>query len=292
MYLNKMIMKNVVLFCTGFLILCMTSCNNSGEYKALKERNDSLLLASTKANIELEEVLSLLNEVEDNFNEIKTAENYLTVQSATGGERTQSTRERIATDMKLVAETLTKNRDQIEELEKKLKNSGIQSTELRRTVQRLQNELKEKTEALATLQALLAAKDVQIAELSETVTSLVTNLQSLQKESEQQKKVIDTHEKQDKIAYFCFGTSKELKDQKILEKGQLGTNFNKDYFIRIKDIYAFSEIPLVAKKAKLISKHPTGTYEYKKESNGNLIFVITDPNTFWSITRYLVIEVN
>ena len=58
------------------------------------------------------------------------------------------------------------------------------------------------------------------------------------------------------------------------------------------DIRKVTEIPLFAKKAKLKTNHPDGTYEFVKDEDGNLTFKITNPKEFWSISKFLVIEVN
>ena len=70
----------------------------------------------------------------------------------------------------------------------------------------------------------------------------------------------------------------------------LQDGFNKDYFISI-DIREVKEIPLFAKKAKLRSNHPEGSYEFIEDEDGNLALIIKDENTFWSLGKYLVIEV-
>ena len=68
------------------------------------------------------------------------------------------------------------------------------------------------------------------------------------------------------------------------------SGFNKDYFISI-DIREVKEIPLFAGKAKLKSNHPEGSYEFTKDEDGNLTLKITDTKAFWSLGKYLVIEV-
>jgi len=52
-----------------------------------------------------------------------------------------------------------------------------------------------------------------------------------------------------------------------------------------------TDIPLYATKAKLWSTHPEGTYELVKGDDDKLIFHITDTQRFWSLTKYLIIEV-
>ncbi|MDR1368975.1 MAG: hypothetical protein LBJ72_02440 [Dysgonamonadaceae bacterium] len=287
-------MKKLAFFCSALAILLLASCSgkNSSEYKALQAQKDSLELANAKTTADMDELLGLLNEVEDNFQSIKSAENYLQVQSASGGDMTPSTRERIQSDMQLITETLKKNKDKIAELEKKLNNSSFQSKQLQGTLENLRNQLSEKTMALVNLQEELAARDQKIEALSGEVAVLSTDVQGLRAETNAQQETIKKQDTELNTVYYCFGTSKELKAQKIVVDGQLGTDFNRDYFIRIKDARKFGEVSVYAKKAKLISKHPEGSYEVTKDSAGNIVYKITDTKNFWSLTKYLVIQVN
>ena len=93
-------------------------------------------------------------------------------------------------------------------------------------------------------------------------------------------------------AWFVFGTKSELKDQKILEKGDVlkSADFNKDYFTQI-DIRTDKEIKLYSKRAELLTTHPVGSYELVKDAKGQLTLKITNPTEFWSVSRYLVIQV-
>jgi hypothetical protein len=83
-----------------------------------------------------------------------------------------------------------------------------------------------------------------------------------------------------------------LKNQGILKDGQLGSNFNKDYFIRVADFNTLQVVPLYAKSGKLVSKHPSGSYEFAKAANGQIELRILDPKNFWSLTRFLVVQVD
>jgi archaellum component FlaC len=287
-------MKKVIFICTIVFAATMVSCvKNSSEYKALQAQKDSLALVNTQNNVELEQILELLNEVEDNFNSIKSAENYLSVQSNSSGELTPSTKERIQSDMKFVTEVLDKNKQRIADLEKRLKKSNLQSSQLSTTLKKLQTELEEKTTALLTLSDELSKKDQQIAELHSHVTNLSHDVQVLKTQTDVQKETINQQQTELNTVYYCFGTSQELKDQEIVVKNQLGTDFNKNYFIKEKDYHQLHAIPLYnSKKGKLISKHPDGSYEFGKDSNGQLELRILSPKNFWSLTKYLVIQVN
>ena len=289
-------MKKLLLACTCATLL--VSCGqNSAEYKKLKAENDSLKIENTKATSEMNEILTTLNDVEADIQSIRDAENYLNLQQQTGGEFSKSNREQIKQNMQLISETLKKNKETISQLEDKLKKSGIQSAALRKTISRLSSELDQKANMIFTLQEDLAKKNVRIQELDEMVASLNEDVEDLSTTTAAQSEKLQEQDKQLHTAYYCFGTAKELKDQKILSGGGLfakskvlQSGFNKDYFISI-DIREVKEIPLFAGKAKLKSNHPEGSYEFVKDEDGNMTLKITDEKAFWSLGKYLVIEV-
>ena len=289
-------MKKVLVACVCTAMLA--SCGQqSAEYKKLKAENDSLRIENTKATSDLNEMLETLDDIELGFQSIKEAENYLSVQKQAGGEMTPSRREQIKQNMQLVSETLKKNKEQIENLQKKLNRSGNKNATLQKMVDRLSKELNEKTAQIVALQEDLANKNVRIQELDNMVASLNEDVENLSTTTAAQSEKIDAQDKELNKAYYCFGTSKELKAQNILSKKGLFSKtkvlqdgFNKDYFITI-DIREVTEIPLFASKAKLQSNHPDGSYEFIKDEDGNMTLKISDPKTFWSLSRYLVIEV-
>jgi len=287
-------MKKLVLFgMVGFALIFTSSCvKNSSEYKQLQAERDSLALANTKNSSEMDEMLSLLNEVQDNFKSIKTAENYLAVQSNSSGELAPTTRQKIESDMKFVTETLDKNRKKIAELEKKLKGSTLQSAQLQKLVNDLRVELDQKTMALVALNDELERKNQQITELSANVSNLSKDVQDLRVQSNSQQQTITQQQKVITTVYYCFGTTNELKKQQILVNGQLGPNLNRDYFIKVNDFKTLKVIPLMAKKGKLVSKHPDGSYEFVKDANNQVELRILDQANFWSLTKYLVVLVN
>lgn len=284
-------MKKIgILFLVIGLIVSCTNVKESKEYKTLQAQRDSLLLHSAGTEAEAAEMMAVISEVEDNFARIREAEKYISTQSAKGEEMSQDTRERVNDNFKMITEILQRNKSQLDELNKKYNSSNKEVVSLRNTITRLNNEMKESTSRVMELQAQLAQKDEQITLLSQDIASLAA-------ESEQQSFKIREQDKSLHTAYYVFGTASELKDQKILSGGflqqtrVLKDTFNKDYFLKI-DIREVTEIPLYASKGKLWSTHPEGTYEFVKGSDGKLTFLITDTQRFWSLTKYLIIEVS
>lgn len=277
------------LLIVGLIVSC-TNVKESKEYKELQAQRDSLLMQSAGSQEEATEMMAVISEVEANFAKIREAENYITTQSAQSGEMSQDTKDRVNENFKMINEILQRNKQQLAELNKKQSGSNKEIASLKNTITRLNNEMKESTARLVDLQTQLSMKDEQIAQLSQDMTSLAM-------EAEQQSATIREQDKSLHTAYYVFGTGSELKDQKILSGGflqqtrVLKDTFNKDYFLQI-DIRDVTEIPLYAPKGKLWSTHPEGTYEFVKGSDGNLVFHITDTQRFWSLTKYLIIEVN
>lgn len=284
-------MKKVwILFVGMGLIFSCTNVKESKEYKELQAQRDSLLMHSSSADAEVSEMMGVISEVEANFDKIRQAEKYISTQSAQSGEMSKDTKAQVTDNFKMINEILQKNRAQLDELNRKYKNSNSQVATLKNTIDRLNKEMQESSNRLVELQQELAQKDEQIAKLAGDVAALATESQSQSATIQEQDKTLHT-------AYYVFGTSKELKEQKILSGGFLQSTkvmkdtFNKDYFMKI-DIRDVKQIPLYMKKAKLWSTHPDGTYEFVKGADGNLTLSITDTQRFWSLTKYLIIEVS
>ena len=179
-----------------------------------------------------------------------------------------------------------------------MKNSKYQSSQLKQTVDRLSAEIESKTAMITSLQEDLAKRDIRIKELDDAVSDLSGKVTDLSQETEEQKNTISTQDKELNTVFYVFGTTKELKEQKILSGGGLFKakevmkgDFNKDYFTKA-DLRTLKEIPLEMKKAKILTNHPEGSYSLVKNDKGLLTLVISDPQNFWSLSKYLVVNVD
>lgn len=288
-------MKKVLLLCLSMILLA--SCVKKADYRKLQVENDALKLENIKSTQEMNEMLVTLNEVEDGFQAIRDAENYLTIQQNAGGEFALSKQEQIRENMQLITETLKKNKEQIAQLEDRVKRSSGQYSAMKKTIDRLSAELDQKTMTIAMLQQDLEKKNVRIQELDQMVTALNEDLENMAMKANVQSQKLSEQEKELNTVYYCFGTSKELKEQKILTGGGLfskakvsGSGFNQDYFIAI-DKREVREIPLFAEDAQIKSSHPAGSYELVRDQDNNMLLLIIDATAFWSTSNHLVIVV-
>lgn len=276
-------------FLSVLATVLLTSCNNGARRDALKAENDSLLVELANRNAELDGIMEAFNEVQEGFRQINEAENRVDLQS---GSLSENNADRIKEDIRFISEKLQANREQIAELEQKLKNSRYNSAQLKKAIANLTAELEAKQQQIETLQAELASKNIRIAELDEAVAGLNRDVSELTADNQAKAATVAGQEKALNTAWFVFGTKSELKEQKILEKGDVlqSADFNKDYFTQL-DIRTDKEIKLYSKRAELLTTHPVGSYELVKDAKGQLTLKITNPTDFWSVSRYLVILV-
>ena len=286
-------MKKILLF--SVCVALLSSCGNMGKNDAMKSQNDSLSQVLAQRDAELNGIMEAFNEIQDGFRMINEAESRVDLE--TGVVEGRSNVQKIKDDICFIMEKLDANRKRIAELEEQLKNSRYASSQFKNTIANLNKELLAKTQQIETLQAELASKNIRIAELDDALVGLTQHVNDLVAENKAQSATVATQDKALNAAWFVFGTSSELKEQKIVSKKFLqkkkvleSDDFNKEYFTQI-DIRTDKQIMLYSPEAELLTSHPVGSYEFQKNEKGQLALLITNPNKFWSVSRYLVIEV-
>lgn len=269
------------------------SCNfmgNKMDEAAQKER-DSLQRVIDEKDFQLNDIMGTINEVQEGIRRINEAEGRVTI--ADGNRESASSKEVIRENMQFIQEAMKQNRDMIAQLNEKLKNSSFNTDKLKKTIEGLQTQIEEQARRIAELETTIAGKDTLIAEQGAQINALNENVNALTKENEEKAATLEEQEKELNAAWFVFGTKSELKEQKILSGGDVlkDQNFNKDYFLKI-DIRYDKKIRLYSKKsAQLLTTHPKGSYNLVKDKLGQYELHISDPNKFWSVSRYLVIQV-
>ena len=282
--------KLAVLFVCAAML---ASCDGfKGGSKDLKAENDSLLMELNQRNAELDDMMGTFNEVQEGSRKINAAESRVDLQRGTITENSASAKQQIASDIEFISKQMEENKAQIAKLQAQLKNSSYNSAQMKKAVAALTAELNAKHQRIEELQTELASKNIRIQELDAAVSDLSAAKETLVAENEAKAKTVAEQDKSLNAAWFVFGTKSELKAQKILQSGDVlkSADFNKDYFTQI-DIRTTKEIKLYSKRAELLTTHPAGSYELVKDDKGQLTLKITNPTEFWSISRYLVIQV-
>ena len=279
------------------LIVCaavMASCDSfsGGSKDQLKAENDSLLMELTQRNAELDEMMGTFNDISEGFRQINAAESRVDLQRGAVAEGSLNAKQQIASDIEFIRKQMEENKQQIAKLQSMLKSSKTNSSQLKKAVESLTQELNAKTQRIEELQAELASKNIRIQELDAAVTDLNAVKSELTAENEAKAKTVAEQDKALNTAWFVFGTKKELSGSGLFKKGSVlkDGDVNKDYFTQV-DIRTTKEIKLYSKDADILTTHPTGSYALEKDDKGQLTLKITNPKEFWSVSKYLVIQV-
>lgn len=284
-------MKKMMIMAFGAILLtaCLGNSNKTEEVNPLQHELDSLKNVNVEQAQELEECMSLIDQVNEGFRVIKEAEGQFDVLD---GNLESGARDQMIGNMQFVQNKLQENRELIDMLKKKVSSSNSKMAALIKQVEKLEADYKEQSARIVQMEEELAARDVIIEQQSEQISTLNDNVNSLTEENEQRTAEIAAQDKELHKAWFVFGTKKELKENKILDSGEVlqNSHFNKNYFTEI-DIRYVKEIQLQSKSATLLTNHPEGSYQLAKNSEGLYELHITSPAQFWSVSKYLVVQV-
>ena len=283
-------MKRIVISLLALTVLM--ACNNKKEEKNLASQNtiDSLTDVVNQKNNELNDIMSTFNDIQEGFREINEAEGRVNIARSNGETNAKAD---IMENISFIKRTMQLNKERIAKLREQLKESSFNTSKLQATIESLNKELESKTARIEELQAELDSKNAHIAHQDKQISELNTNVNSLTADNAAKARAVEQQDKQLNTAWYVFGTKKELREQHILEgtnKVLKGNNFNKDYFTKI-DIRVDKVIKLYSKSAKLLTNHPAGSYSLDKDARGMYTLRITNPTTFWSVSKYLVVVV-
>ena len=284
-------MKRLLFVATAIMMLLVTGCKEERKTTAVVDNSvaDSLQKIIVQKDNEINDMMSTLNQIQEGFRQITEAENRVNI--VKDGERTDKAQQ-IRENIEFISNTMKHNRELIEKLRQQVRESSLKGDQLKGTIETMIKQLDEKDQQLQQLRAELDSKNIHINELDEQITNLNKNVTTLTEETKQKTQTISNQDKQLNTAWFVFGTKKELKEQHILQKGDkaLQSNFNKSYFTKI-DIRVDKEIKLYSKSAKILTMHPSSSYTLQQDANKQYVLRITNPDIFWSTSKYLVILV-
>ncbi len=285
-------MKKILFFIGAVALL--TSCTNvteTEEYIALQAKNDSLETISSSQEADIMDYLIDFNAVQENLNKIKKRENFISINKKES-ENTNK-REQINKDINTIYNLLKENQQKLKSLNNKYRKSGSKNAELQKLIATLNQQISEKNTEIENLNHELKGLNIEIKDLTDALVETETK-------NENQAKVIENQINELQTAYYVVGSDKELKEHKIITKeggfiglgksSKLDNNFDKEYFTEI-NTASFNKIAIFAKKAKIITNHPKDSYEFEGDDNKVDNLIIKDSKAFWSISKYLVIEV-
>lgn len=289
-------MKKFLLMSLACLAI-LSACDKKPEQDVTTEEQlqDATKQELAAAVADRDQLLSLVNEISSGMAEIKRLENILTVSTGVNGE-TPSQRAQIEADIAAIQQTLQQRREQLEQLERRLQQSTLNNKNLQQTVETLRAQIDSQSAEIENLRASLDDANRQIGELNSTVDSLHTTVNTVTGERDQAQAETQELANEMNTCYYVVASKKELKEHKIIESGFLRktkimrSDFDQSFFVTA-DRRTLHTIALHSNKAKVLTNHPAGSYQIV-DQNGQKVLKITNPDQFWSLTNYLVIQID
>lgn len=284
-------MKNYLVI--GAVAMLIASCNQK-ELDQSNQSRDSLLTVANQQNAEINEFINSFNDLEATIDSVAKRQQVITMTTNQNGDLKPNQEQRINAEIMAINNLMEENRNKLAELNRKLKNSSHANDGLKKTIELLTNQLSQKETELADLNSRLAS-------LNAKVDQLQTNVTELTDQNTAQAQIISSNVQAMHTAYYVIGKSKELAEAKVIDRdgGLLGigktskinTEIDNSKFTQI-DYTVTTTIAINGKDASLITSHPADTYTLEKDAKDkNMVtnLVISNPEKFWSVSKYLVI---
>ena len=291
-----MLMKKICLTIAGLGLCALVACNGSKKESA--EENPQVVELSDSLQTVLAEkdsLLAFMTEISEGMLQIKDMEKIL----STGNLNNETTDKKaeVRDNMIAIQQALEARRKKLAALEARLKKSSAYNASLEKTITTLKAQIESQETEIAGLQAELRNANIQIEGLNTRVDSLSRVSASERSEKELAQNEATRLANELNVCYYAVGSKKELKDNKIIESGFLRktkimeSDYEKSYFTKA-DKRSLQTIPLHSKKAKIMSKHPSGSYVIDTDAQGMKTLKISNATRFWEMSNFLIVQID
>ncbi len=285
-------MKKIKFIIMALVCTMMASCNqvSQEQYQQATNTNDSLMLVALQQGNEIYDLNTTLKAVTEQLDQINGQIN------VSNGEDQSllAQRDRLMQKLQLVQQTINEKQAALEELQKNYSAQLGKNKELKKTIDRLQNEVKEYEASVTSYKNQVAQMGQRISELNSNLELTQTALAETQQKSDAQETVISVQDKMLNTGFYVIADKKQLKELGLIEGGAFSKKrlttqgFSSEGFTEV-DIRELSSLSLGSKSAKILSSHPANSYELQTQADKTLKLVITDQSAFWSNSRFLVV---
>jgi hypothetical protein len=284
----------IILVVTLFTAYNLNKKDHAKQVAMMEDQKSMFNRQLTGRDSVINDWLLTFDQVEKDLSMIKQKENLITMKSS-GPELSKDRKEQVFADIKDLNTLLDNNKKKLAALSAQLKNSNGSIKGLEARVATLETTIKQYENDMAVLKTTIEKKDTEIGDLNTKVANLDVTV------SQQDTKIKDQTSKLNQ-GYLVSGTFKELKEKGIItkeggflglgKKGSLLPDSQENLFSKI-DITELKTIPVHSKDAKLITKHPSNSYVLVPEEGKGIAYIeIKDPEMFWKISKYAVVEIS
>ena len=271
---------------TLMALLLLTGCGGKTDNSALEQTIDSLRQANQQQQNSLQEMTTFVTTMSDGMNAIAQQENMIFNNG--GNEGTSLDKEQLKSHLETLANTLTEQRSKIKALTDSLKARGADLSKMQGLIDNLTRQLEEKDKVIAQLRQDVEQKNFSIADLQKKLNVAMAGSAQYEQRAAKAEKELATITS----AYVLMGTKEALLDGGYIDKRKhvQTETMPKGDFTKV-NIYQFTELDIPTRSPKLLTDHPRKSYSIEKIDKENRKLVITNPQLFWSSSRYLIIQV-
>lgn len=283
----------LLLVVAGLVVNSMYNTEQKKHLAIVENQKHSFTQLLTSRDSVINEWMLTFDQIEKDLNTVKEKENIITMKSS-DKEFSKDKKEQILKDIEFVNTLLDKNKKRIASLTAQLKNSGGTIKGLQVRMAELETSMKQREVEIAELKVNLTQKDFEIGQLNTKMTD--QQIAIAQKDEEISNQTASMNK-----GFVASGTYKTLKAKGLVAKegGFLGLgkkesllqDFSDSLFTQV-NISETKSIPVNSKAAKLITEHPSSSYALVRDNNNKIASIeIKDPEQFWKISKYAVVEI-
>jgi flagellar biosynthesis chaperone FliJ len=287
------IISFMLLLVAGVIVFLLYSSEHKKLISLMDTQKITLTEKITARDSVISEWIMTFDDIEKNIAMIKEKEKVITTNSS-NAEISKDKKVKVLEDIKYINTLLEQNKKKIASLTAQLQKSGGTMKVLQNKITLLEATMKQNETEIAELKTSLVTKKFEVEQLN-------TQMVILQDTISMKNEKISTQTNELNKAFYICGTYKELKAKSLLTKegGFIGLgktesltgNFPDNSFVQI-DITKTTSISVDAKSAKLITEHPSGSFEFIRDKDKRITSIeIKDPTQFWKVSKYAVVEI-
>lgn len=272
-------------------VIGFASCNGD-QIEAQQRQIDSLTNVNDMLSKQNQSDLETLDQVFQNFAEIKQAQLGLSEEANSTEGVTEDQKQKIQENFKLINEKFAENAQKLDSLQNVLNSTKGKISALRGTIAKLQKMQAQSQQEIASLKEQLEKKDVEIADLKSAHENQVAMMTAAKQEADSINAAkIAAQDKAMHLVAYVIDTEKNLKAKGIkgaegrLKKGEIKESMCTKIDYREfegNDGITFKKEPV------LFSYHTPGSYTIKKNADKTWTFTITHQANFWN-TKVMVL---
>lgn len=280
------------LFITLLTTALLTSCGYITKQEKLEASNDSLRTELDEQNKTMELLASTMSDIQNNLNTIKEKEGI--INNLANGDAT--TKDQMKEDLDAIYKLLIQNKEKVASLQAQLKKQKNKNKEYEGIISMLESQINAQNEQITKLTASLEEKDIEIGFLNNAVIRLSTSVDSLASAKAETDSKLQSATDNLQTGYYIVAKKADLLSSGIIEKGGLfkkkilSGDVNNSLFTRV-NTTEIEEIALnTTKEVKVLSNHDANSYVIEPDAAGSMVLKIKNKNSFWKVSKYLVIQ--